>query len=527
MSNNPFLQAVMQYDTYTENGAVSHSTTGSALLNYFSKAGTFRDRELKAVFADMGQIWAESPQIALQIVFYLRLITRSTKGFFESESVQMGQGVRDEYRKAIHWLAKYHPEVFYKNMWLMPLAGSWKDLWHEDLLDVLNPTRVYELVQRGLEDEFNRALIAKYLPKIRSKSQTHTDRHKKLNEFARGLCTFLGWTPKEYRLFKSSGTAHQFQRLMTKGLWDQIDFSRISGKALFQIVNHQGKDGKTTLERHHQEQRYLAWLDKQPTAKFTGYVFELFKMVTPKLSLAQKYTLDKQFKGLIELGKQNQGGIKDNVWCALDTSGSMSSIVVDKISAFDICVSLGIYFATLNEGSFHNNVIMFDNTSRVLQLKGESFCDKAMQIKNATTAWGSTNFQSVIDEIVRVRTTNPNIPLEHFPTTLLVVSDMQFNPVGGNTSTNYEEAMRKLAAVGLPKMRIIWWWVTGRKGDFPSTMEDEGVTMIGGFDGAIVSIIVGGEQTVVDTQTGKVRQLNAYENMLKALNQELLRQVIL
>lgn len=526
MSKNPFLTAVMQYDTYTENGAVSHSTTGNALLDYFSKAGTYRDRDLTAVFADMGKIWAESPLVAMQIVFYLRMITRSTKGFLETENVQKGQGVRDEFRKAIHWMAKYHPHAFYKNMWLMPLVGSWKDLWHDDLLDVLERDKVYALIQRGMEDDYNRELIAKYLPKMRSKGQTYNDRHKKLNDFARGLCKVLGWDAKQYRLFKSSGKAHAFQRCMAEGLWADLDFSRVSGKALFQLVNHKGKDGKTTIERHGLENRYLEWLDKQPVAKFTGYVYELFKAVTPRLSKAQKFTLDKQFDGLIALAKKDQGGIKGNVWCALDTSGSMGCQVVTGVSAFDICVSLGIYFATLNEGAFHNNVVMFDNTSRVLQLKGESFTDKALQIRSTATAWGSTNFQSVIDEIVRVRKTNPNIPVADYPTTLLVVSDMQFNPVGGgNAKTNYEAAMEKIAAVGLPKMRIIWWFVTGRRDDFPSTIEDEGVTMIGGFDGAIVSIILGGEQTTVDKETGKVRQLNAFENMLKALNQELLLQL--
>jgi len=60
---------------------------------------------------------------------------------------------------------------------------------------------------------------------------------------------------------------------------------------------------------------------------------------------------------------------------------------------------------------------------------------------------------------------------------------------------------------------------------FPSTISDEGVTMIGGFDGSVVSLIIGGETTIVDKTTGKVRQLNAYENMLKAINQEVLLQL--
>ena len=102
---------------------------------------------------------------------------------------------------------------------------------------------------------------------------------------------------------------------------------------------------------------------------------------------------------------------------------------------------------------------------------------------------------------------------------------MQFNAVNGETAqTNYDAAMEKLAAVGLPKINIIWWWVTGRGKDFPSTLDDEGVTMIGGFDGSVVTLLLGGDE-VIDAETGEKRKPNAYESMLKALDQEVLRQV--
>jgi len=169
----------------------------------------------------------------------------------------------------------------------------------------------------------------------------------------------------------------------------------------------------------------------------------------------------------------------------------MGSVVVGTITAYDICVSLGIYFAALNKGAFHDHVIMFDNVSRSLNLSG-TFSEKAKQLSSASTAWGGTNFQSVIDHIVSIRTSKPEIPIEDYPQTLIVVSDMQFNPVdGGNTQTNYEAAMSKLEKVGLPKIRIVWWFVTGRGSDFPSTLSDEGVTMIGGFDPAVITLLLG------------------------------------
>jgi len=336
----------------------------------------------------------------------------------------------------------------------------------------------------------------------------------------------MKWTQTEYRKFKSDKkhTAHDFQRKMCSGDWEHLNFNRIPGKALFNMVSKKGKDGQTAFERHGQTERYTEWLQKQPVAKYTGYVYELFNAAKSATSPAEKMTYNKQFDGLIELAKKDQGGVKGNVWCALDTSGSMGAIVVGKISAFDICISLGIYFSTLNTGAFKDSVIMFDATSYVKQLSG-TFCDKIQQLTSEKTAWGTTNFESVIDHIVSLRKSRPEIPVSDYPETLIVVSDMQFNPVGGNAQTNYQNAMAKLAAVGLPKMKFIWWFTTNRSTTFPSTIEDEGVTMISGFDGAVVTMILGGETKVVDVKTGVTRNLNAYENMLKALDQEVIRKV--
>ena len=518
---NQFLRRVYVEDTYTENGAISHSTTQSALLDYFSKGATFRDRGRNEVAADMTHIWNESPEMAMRIIFYNRLISRKAKGFVTTEQVQKGQGNRSEFRMSVAWLAKNHSEVLYKNLWLIPVVGSWKDLWHEDLIHVLDHQAIFTLISQGLEDEYNRELLAKYLPKIRSKSNTYNDRHTALNDFARGLLIHLGWNPVQYRKFKSSGKAHEFQRQMCANNWNGLNYYQIPGKALFQMINNRGKDKKTTIERHGIEYEYASWIESQPVAKFTGYVYELMKAISPNMTLAQQLTIDKQFDGLIAMAREDHA-ISENVWCALDTSGSMTAPVANT-SAYDICVSLGIYFSTLNQGAFKDHVIMFDNVSRLKALSG-TFTNKVQQITKANIAWGSTNFQSVIDEIVRVRVKNPKIPVSDFPTTLIVVSDMQFNPTAGNMRTNYQEAMQKLREVGLPHIRIVWWWVTGRAADFPSQMNDTGVVMIGGFDGAIISILLGEDAQPQNEDTTK-QQLTPYEAMQKALDQEILNRI--
>jgi len=530
---NNFVEQMTTKDAFTENGAISHSTTGDLTLDYFSKAGTYRNRTEQEVAGDISAAWNENPEMALKTIFYLRSVTRKTRGFFESEKVNKGQGVRDEFIKLVKWLENNHPETLYKNLWLIPVVGTWKDLWYDSAeskyVHYINPIEVYKLVEKGLTDEYNRGLLAKYLPRIRSKSNVKNERHIRLNNWAKGLCDYLGWSQTDYRKFKSNpeNTAHLFQRVMCDGLWNNLDFSVISGKALFNLMALKGKDGKTVFQRHGLEDKYVEWLKTQPTAKFTGYVYELFKQVKGMLPLPQKITFDKQFDGLVELAKQDEN-IMDGVWCCLDTSGSMGSIVDGKdTSAYDVCVSLGIFFSELNEGAFHNHVIMFDNTSRVLKLNG-SFTDKCLQIRNHSTAWGGTNFQSIVNEIVRVRKSNPLIPLNEYPKHILVVSDMAFNAYG--EETNYEAMKRKLAEVGLVDMDFIWWNVIGgerasRNRDYTNKSKDEGVTMLSGFDGSTIQLILGGEMTTVDKVTGETRKLTPVEQMEKVLDQEVLNQL--
>ena len=515
---NNFLKMLYKKDSFTENGALSNSTTGSACLDYFSKAGTFRSRALEAVMADVSRMWAESPDDTMKIIFYNRMVTRKQKGFVTSEKVQKGQGNRDEFRKSLIWLARYQPDSLYKNLWMIPLIGTWKDLWHSDLLAELDRQEVYNLILRGIYCEYNADLLAKYLPRIRSKSNVRNKRHLDLNAFAMGLCRYLNWSPVQYRKFKSSGQAHTFQQQISKGLYSDIEFHKVPGKALHQMVNDRKSDGTSFMQRHKIESRYLTWIESQPVAKYTGYAYELMKAVSHQMSRAQKLTVDRQFDGLIKLA-QSDGRLTENVWCALDTSGSMTARVANT-TAYDVCISLGIYFSTLMTGAFKDHVIMFDNVSSVLRLSG-SFSDKVMQLRQAETAWGSTNFQSVIDTIVKMRLTKPDIPIEDYPSTLMVVSDMQFNPTG-SMSTNYEEAMRKLRKVGLPEMRIVWWWVTGRAPDFPSTMEDKGTILIGGFDGAIISMLLGTES---QKKTSHTVHRTPLEMMQMALNQEVLNRI--
>lgn len=523
--------------SYTENGAISYASTGSELIDQFSKAGTARGRDINDVWVEQAKLWGENPVNALRFPFYLRMITRQTnliEDGAKTEKVQKGQGARDEAFKRLLWIARYHKDEFYRNLWLLPIVGSWKDLWVLLSMDnTLDKEKFFEVMAQGINSPAHKDLVKKYMPRIRSNKVCTTEWAQKTNKLAKEFAAFAGWSMKDYREFKSTGKAHAFQRLICERNYSNLNWNTIPGKALLNLVSGD------FLKRHNLTDSYINWLKSQPVAKFNGYVYEL-GMKLPKgyncnLSEAQKITIDKQFDNLIATAEKDGPAISGNVLVALDTSGSMGCQIsgVPGLTSYDVCVSLGLYFSALNKGDFHNTVAMFDDTSRMLKLHGETFTDKWYEIRNQSVAWGGTSFTSLISLICRTRKEHPEIPLEDFPQTLIVVSDMQFSDSGsyssyGHERTNNEEMMRKLREAfpeeWVENFKAIWWYCASRDGsshDVPATMDMGGQYIFSGFDGAIVSLLLSGDGEI-DEKTGEVKQLSMEEAVLKALSQEVL-----
>ena len=522
----------------TENGAISYATTGSELIDQFSKAGTARGRDLNDVWVEQAKIWGENPLYAIRFPFYLRMITRQSnllEDGVKTEKVQKGQGARDESFKRLLWIARYHGDEFYRNLWILPIVGSWKDLWVLLTMDdTLDKEKFFTVMAEGINSKAHKDLVKKYMPRIRSNNQCTTDWAKKTNTLAKEFAKFAGWSVKEYREFKATGKAHDFQRVICSRRYDEINWNTIPGKALLNLVSG------NFLKNHGLEKDYIEWLKKQPVAKFNGYVYELAQKLPKsngwsnsidlsRIPVAQKITIDKQFDGLIATAEKDGPAITGNVLVALDTSGSMQEHISGAsggLTSFDVCMSLGIYFSALNKGEFHNVVAMFDNTSRLKKIMSETFTEKWAELCNEEVAWGGTSFISLIRLICQTRKDYPNIPLEDFPQTILVVSDMQFNYCDKNS--NHDEMMHMLRQYfpdeWVNNFKCIWWYCASRYGashDVPATMDMGGQYIFSGFDGAVISLLLSGNGEI-DEKTGEVKQLSMEEAVQAALTQEVL-----
>ena len=547
-TTNKFVETVgFRATTLTENGAVTNVTTGSLIVDQFGKAGNFRGRPLAEVFTDQARIWEENEEAALRFPFYLRMVTRKVKVNKENETdkVQNGQGARDESFKRFLWIAKEHPTVFYNNVWALPIVGSWKDIWTmlfydiNEGLNALKHEAMFEIIAHGLLCDTHIDLVKKYMPRIKSESKCKTPWTQTTNKLAKEFANFMNMSYKEYNKLKTSGNAHDFQKLICSRNYGELNWNHIPGRALNLLVTSK------FLANHNLKDAYTKWIMGKPVAKFTGYVFELAKKAreaglyrgysASRISPEVRHTIDAQFMGLVETARKN-GKITGNVWCALDTSGSMGSQVrgLNGVTCSDVANSLALFFGELNTGAFHNKIIMFDNTSYPYDIKGEGFCDRVAQLPGVPS--GGTNFQSIVEEIVKIRKQHPEIPLEDWPTTIVTVSDMQFNPVSygwrsqRTEPTNYEYSKNTLKQVFpaefVDSMSFIWWDVASRYGntDYEGDCNTPGAYYFSGFDGSIISMLLN-EEAVKDEVTGEVRKPTAEELVMKALSQEILNYI--
>ena len=538
---NAFIKAA-KFRAYsvTENGATALATTGSILVDQFGKAGNFRGRPIDAVFYDMDKLWEENPQSALRFPFYLRLITRKTridKGV-KTEKVQKGQGARDEAFKRLLWLARFHKDEFARNIAILPIVGSWKDMWSLLYYDITEGTHaidenlIFSLLKLGLENELHVDLVKKFMPRIKSSSKCNTEWTLNMNMFAKRFAKYLRVPYTKYNKLKASGTAHDFQKLICNGKYEELDWNKIPGRALSLLASG------NFLKRHNLVNSYQDWIDKQDVAPFVGYPCELYKRfrTMSSRSYTLSKTIDKQFDGLVKKAEAD-GKVTENVLVGLDTSGSMMTHIkgLSNYYCLDMAVSLALFFAKLNKGAFHNKVMMFDNVSTPFDLPSESFTTNAKALPHV---WcGGTNFQSIIDELVKIRVQNPQIPLEDYPKTILVVSDMQFNPISRNwgwtsfptteKATNAEYSRNKLKEVFpsefVDSMKFVWWDCAGRGTNTYEGESDNGQDFFfSGFDGSILTFLIGAEEKENTTQSTKI---TAEDVALNALNQEILSYV--
>lgn len=511
-SNSPVKK--VEYTT-SGNGALKLTSTGDPFVDQFGLISQYRQlRPYSSISKDMQELWNIDPMYTLKLLFYIRLITRKVKfsNGTETSKVQKGAGLRHEAFMRMLWLAVNHSDVFYKNLPLFITIGSWKDIiqlmsydlqyhgWDNRVLDF---NKMSDFILAGLENPNTCNLVKKFLPTIKAKSKCKTLESQADTIIGKFLTHKLfdsgEFSPKLhsknyhlYRKLKSSGTAHEWQQMISRSQFN-IDFSKVHGRALALLVSG------NYLKNHNLEKDYENWIKKQPVAKFTGFVYELFKGLNLNSPLYKKYTIDKQFENLIQTAKEGSS-TESSFIVARDVSGSMSSNVKGlTISSNDVAKSIALYFSYLLKGNFANSYIEFSHKPILKYWEGDSPTDK--YLKNINYCFGDTNFLGIADLFIEIY---KHTSIEKFPTGLICISDGEFNDSGDN-KTNFQSFKKRLLKAGFPKdyvdnFKIVLWDIPNAfysfdeiRPKFESYADTPNFFYMGGLDPAGITFLLGGE----------------------------------
>jgi hypothetical protein len=530
-TSNSFVSEGMKKsaETLSGNFALKYSSTGNDFLDQFGKMGTYKEpRSFSSISPDMDILWSQDPEKALKFTLFLRTITRRVQlmNGEKTKDVQKGSGLKHESIMRMLWIATNHPNTFWENITLFISVGSWKDIFTMLEYDitynypkyVLDHSMFYGLILAGLYNDNTCNLVKKYLPSLKVVSKAKTVRSQARLMIAKGLCNSLGINEKGYRALKSSGTAHDWQQKISQGKFNEIDFDTIHGRALSLLA------GGKFIEKQGLEDRFEKWILSKPTAKYTGYVHELFQNVGTINKNYKKVLINKQFEQLVQVGKENIN-TQTGLIVVRDTSASMgSSAKGTNVSCYNIAKALALYFSEFLEGHFANSWIEFNHGAKMYKWKGSTPVDKWLNDK--TSCIGNTNFQSVIKLFAQIKAKGVNE--SEFPTGILCISDGEFDS-SELGKTNVENARTYLRDSGFSKeyvdnFKIILWNLqsryygegTGEK--FETHGDHTNVYYFSGYDGSIMSFLLG-------TKDNKSTPKNADELFEAAMDQEVLNMV--
>ena len=529
------------HETLSGNGSLKYSTTGNPFVDDFATLGTYKEpRSVQDVFATMHALWSIDPIKTLRLSVYLRLITRNTKMFDGTKlEVQRGQGLKSEFFHRLLWLAVYQPDTFKKNLDIFVCAGSWDDLFELMRIDLsyihdgkpykraLDWDFLLKFICAGLNDPNQANLIKKYLPQIKSASHCTTLRSQQNNYIAKFIAERLFDADSKqqkyaaYRRLKSSGTAHEWQKLISQQKYQEIDFSKVAGRALSLLTNSK------FLANHGLEEKFAKFILSQETAKYTGYVYELFGK--PLSKPYQKLLVDKQFMGLIETAKQNMNRDSSFIVC-IDTSGSMGSTAKGtNMSSYNVAKAMALYFSHLLTGRFANTFLEFNSEVKMHTWKGNTPTEQFFNF--SSTYFGSTNFLGVAKLFAKLK--SHGYAESDFPTGVLCISDGEFDSgysFGSQSKqTVFEHFKTVLRSAGFSEefvnnFKIVLWDIPnhyyGRsKPCFEGLADAPNFFYMSGFDPAGIAFLTGKE--VKDKPV--VLPKNAEELFEEAMKQELLQ----
>ena len=423
----------------TENNAIQYSTTGNKCLDLFSKIGAYRNSSKKVVLEKFKQAFDEDPKVATQIVFWAR-------------AAREGAGERQTFHTI---MGPMTGDFIADNAKLIAEIGYWKDL-----LKYFHIPGVVTAYADALADKDR--LACKWAPRKGPNARLLRDR--------------CGMTNKEYRVWIKTNSETVEQQMSSKD-WANIAYQSVPGRAMRtygKSFDKQDNDRFTEWKEDKNSKASVSASYPHDVVKTVADLDNWGNVIKPKVdwALAQK-----QWDNLPDYIKEGE-----NILPMSDVSGSMLGLPLQ------VSVSLGVYLANRNKGQFKNTFMTFSERPELVKITGNLEKD-IDTVANAD--WGmSTDFErayrSILDTAIAF-----NVPEEHMPTMLLVLSDMQFNESTRDEEFPLQVLTMEFAKAGYKLPKLVFWNLRASTCDgSPAKSNDVGVALVSGFSPVLMKAIL-------------------------------------
>lgn len=501
---NKFMNGLTNATNYTitENGAITHKSTNSMLMDMFAMGAAYRTRSDEDCIVLFKNAFAEDPLNALKCLFYIR-------------SIRNGQGERRFFRVVMKWLGNEYPNVVRENIAEIVKHGRWDDLY----CFVGTPVEadVFKFMKKQLILDVSSktpSLLAKWL----KSENTSSKESVKLAKITR---KHFEMSPKQYRKVLSilRERIKVLERLMSEKRWDEIEFDKIPSRAGLIYRNafarHDVERMKMAIEKIVSYEDFAKDKDTKVNAKAlypyecVAEALKLFRTGSyrtmrslPPMDDTQRLIVNKYWDNLTNYFN----GASFNGIAVVDTSGSM--VNSNASAPINVAISLGLYCAEKSAGPFAGHYISFASRPQLIKTEGVDFCDKVQRIYK-TNLVDNTNIEATFDLLLNTAIKN-NCSQNEIPQNIIIISDMEFDDARdwgakSNTKTLMENIEDKWNRVGYKMPNLIFWNCVARQNNIPMTAKD-GITFVSGMSPTIFEMVMKGK--------------TSYDLMIDKLNSE-------
>ena len=483
--------------TRTENGALAHKTTKSAVYDLFALGGAFRGRSDEDCILLFKNALEEDERLALQCLFYLA-------------DCRGGQGERRFFRVCYKWLAKTYPEIAKRNLEMIPEYRRWDDVIYS-LVDTPLQNDALSFIKHQLAVDVQcktPSLLAKWLPSENASSKET----KRMGNIVR---SYLKMSHKEYRKILSElrTRINIVEKLMSANRWDEIEFDKIPSRAGLIYKN-------AFARRDIIKQKYEAFAKSEDT-KVNASVLYPYEVVHKaveggcgwsynfnKISDTDRAIIEKYWKNLPDY----LNGKDCKMMCVVDTSGSMTGAGAGASAPINVAIGLGMYCAERIGGAFKDHYISFSSKPRLIKIEGVDFVDKVRRIYR-TNLCQNTDIEATFKMLKNVALASKP---EDVPETIVIISDMQIDSMSvgrwssDKTATEMERIREDWEREGLKCPKLVYWNVQARNNTILDSGED--VTFVSGMSPVIFEQVISG--------------VTGYDLMLEKLESERYKDII-